>query len=200
MARKQQKQIPVDVDAVRMAAMGRWIEVLSTCGNIPFETLDGRHHPCPKCGGKDRFRLDDRAAGAVLCNQCFRDKNGDGFAAIQWMQGVSFIESVQLVAQQVGVEAGPMTTSRKKLAEDQLKFLDWSDAIAGIWCMRHQPITLEAMKLAGVRRARYLRQYTVFAIPVMGEGLAGDPVGYVMLRTNGGMLPGFQNKEPGDWV
>ena len=34
-------------------------------GAIPAEALDGQHHPCPKCGGKDRFRMIDGEAGTM---------------------------------------------------------------------------------------------------------------------------------------
>ena len=92
-----------DISGIKQAAAGRWPEVLSNVGGIRPELLDGRHHPCPMCGGKDRFRLIDAEAGAVLCNQCFREKNGDGLAAIQWMQGWDFPAAAGAVAKYLGL-------------------------------------------------------------------------------------------------
>jgi putative DNA primase/helicase len=80
----------IDVNAVKGAATDRWTEILTNVAGIPPEVLDGRHHPCPKCGGTDRFRLLDRSKGALLCNQCFSKRNGDGIAAVQWLRNVSF--------------------------------------------------------------------------------------------------------------
>ncbi|MEK9646438.1 MAG: AAA family ATPase [Alphaproteobacteria bacterium] len=48
---------------------GNWRAVLSSHG-IDERLLDGRHHPCPGCGGKDRFRFDDEAGrGTWICGQ-----------------------------------------------------------------------------------------------------------------------------------
>ena len=61
----------VDVAELKHEAAGRWPEILAALGGVPRDILDGQHHPCPKCGGTDRFRLVDRDAGALYCNQCF---------------------------------------------------------------------------------------------------------------------------------
>ncbi len=85
----------MDVQTLKQAATGRWPEVLAFVGGVPVEHLDGKNHPCPKCGGKDRFRLIDAEAGALFCNQCFSQRNGDGIAAMQWLTGLSFIDTVK---------------------------------------------------------------------------------------------------------
>ncbi len=51
-------------------ARGRWPEILNRFG-IDRTFLRNRHGPCPVCGGKDRFRFDDKAgSGSWFCNQC----------------------------------------------------------------------------------------------------------------------------------
>jgi putative DNA primase/helicase len=51
-------------------ARGRWKEILPHLGIAP-QFLQNRHGPCPLCGGKDRFRFDDRdGSGSYYCNQC----------------------------------------------------------------------------------------------------------------------------------
>jgi putative DNA primase/helicase len=51
-------------------ARGRWGEILPRLG-VDRRFLVNRHGPCPICGGKDRFRYDDRAGtGSYICNQC----------------------------------------------------------------------------------------------------------------------------------
>ena len=106
-----QKHIASHFDAatVSAAAEGRQLEILQNVAGIPSGRLDGKHHACPQCGGKDRFRLIDRARGAVLCNQCFSTKNGDSFAAVQWMRSVEFPEALRLVADFLGLTETPAT-------------------------------------------------------------------------------------------
>jgi len=51
-------------------ASGRWKEILPQLGVSP-QYLQNRHGPCPICGGKDRYRFDDReGTGSYFCNQC----------------------------------------------------------------------------------------------------------------------------------
>src|SRR5207248_2002361 len=83
---------------IKTNAAGRWREILAAVGGIDAALLDGKHHPCPKCGGKDRFRLIDATVGAVLCNQCFKTGNGDGLAAVMWARGIDFPAACREVA------------------------------------------------------------------------------------------------------
>ncbi len=92
-----------DTAQLKFAARGRWPEILSSLGNIPAEHLDGKHHPCPKCGGTDRFRLINQEAGAVYCNKCFSTKNGDGIAALQWATGRDFPAVVTMLQDHLGL-------------------------------------------------------------------------------------------------
>jgi putative DNA primase/helicase len=51
-------------------ARGRWREILPALG-ISRQFLVNKHGPCPLCGGKDRYRFDDKeGAGTFYCNQC----------------------------------------------------------------------------------------------------------------------------------
>jgi primase-helicase-like zinc-binding protein len=92
----------LDISEVKTAASGQWPMILTAAG-IPQERLNGGHHACPKCGGTDRFRLIDAGAGAVLCSQCFNERNGDGLAAVQWIRGCNFPLALRFVAEQVGI-------------------------------------------------------------------------------------------------
>lgn len=58
-----------DAKEVIDAARGRWHQLLGGFG-VRAELLNGRHGPCPGCGGRDRFRYDDRdGEGTFLCSQ-----------------------------------------------------------------------------------------------------------------------------------
>lgn len=82
------------VTAVASAARGRWPHILSALGiSIP----EGRRHgACPKCGGTDRFRLDDKEGrGTWFCNQC---GNGDGLDLVRLVTGKNVKEASGIVA------------------------------------------------------------------------------------------------------
>lgn len=92
----------IDIADLKQAADGRWVEILTQFGIAP-DILDGRHHPCPKCGGADRFRCVEPAVGACYCNQCFKNRNGDGIAAIAWFNDWTFPKTVQALGQHLGM-------------------------------------------------------------------------------------------------
>ena len=49
---------------------GKWPMILAELG-LPEDSLRKRQGPCPLCGGKDRFRFDDKEGrGTWYCNQC----------------------------------------------------------------------------------------------------------------------------------
>ncbi len=51
-------------------ARGRWPMILRAIG-IEQQYLKNKGGPCPLCGGKDRYRFDDRdGSGSYYCNQC----------------------------------------------------------------------------------------------------------------------------------
>jgi putative DNA primase/helicase len=51
-------------------ARGRWREILPQLG-IETRFLTNRHGECPLCGGRDRYRFDNRdGSGSYYCNQC----------------------------------------------------------------------------------------------------------------------------------
>jgi putative DNA primase/helicase len=79
-----------------------WPTVLETLG-IEARFLRNKHQPCPACGGKDRYRFDNKhGRGMFYCNQC---GPGDGFALLQRVYGWSFREARDRV-----LEAAGMTT------------------------------------------------------------------------------------------
>jgi phage/plasmid primase-like uncharacterized protein len=95
--------VGLDSRDVKRAAVGRWRDILTSVGGFDPAVLDGRHHPCPRCGGTDRFRLVDEAAGAVLCNKCFSERNGDGLAALMWANNWTFPEALHRTAAYLGI-------------------------------------------------------------------------------------------------
>lgn len=107
-------------DDIRRRAAGRWPDILRTVCGLSDSQLNPRvHGPCPQCGGTDRFRpLDDYAeTGGLFCNQCFSTRNGDGFAAIQWLNNVTFNGALKLVADAIGETNGHHKPASKPAAK-----------------------------------------------------------------------------------
>jgi len=85
---------------IHSALASRWGDVLSDLGVDPAH-LRNRHGPCPVCGGKDRFRYDDKHhRGDWFCNQC---RAGDGFKLLQLVHGWSFAEARRAVMEVAGL-------------------------------------------------------------------------------------------------
>lgn len=87
------------IRAVKRKANGQWQGILSAVGaDLPVNT----HTACPGCGGKDRFRFDDKDGnGTFICNQCGA---GDGLALVQRVLGVGVTEAAKEVAGIIGID------------------------------------------------------------------------------------------------
>ncbi|HAT8858968.1 TPA: hypothetical protein F8A23_08725 [Legionella pneumophila] len=82
-------------------AQGQWPEILSALG-IDKRYLKNKHGACPVCGGKDRFRFDDKEGkGTFYCNQC---GSGYGIKLLQNFNKWSFTEAVNQVAKVLGIQ------------------------------------------------------------------------------------------------
>jgi hypothetical protein len=111
-------------DDIKRQAAGRWIEILQAVCRLTAEQLNPKiHQACPQCGGHDRFRaLDDIAeTGGLFCNQCFSTGNGDGFAAIQWLNGVTFNGALKLVDRFLGNHSGQANGHHKTKPKEPAK-------------------------------------------------------------------------------
>ena len=90
------------IHELKSVARGRWPEILTALGGVDAQLLDGKHHPCPRCGGRDRFRAIDPETGACFCNACLRTRNGDGISALQWLRQWTFPEALDALAEYLG--------------------------------------------------------------------------------------------------
>ena len=87
----------MDIESVKAESIGRWYGIFNSLG---LEVGEGKHCPCPVCGGKDRFRFTDQEGrGTYFCNHCGA---GDGFKLIQNFFAVDFVESCRMVEKVVG--------------------------------------------------------------------------------------------------
>ena len=66
------------INEITTQAVGKWQSIFSSLG---IDVGNGKHCPCPVCGGKDRFRFDNKnGRGTYICNQC---GSGDGLNLIK---------------------------------------------------------------------------------------------------------------------
>lgn len=76
-----------------------WLAVLAQV--IDQRYLQNRHGPCPACGGKDRFRFDNKNGhGDFFCNGCGA---GDGFQLVMKVAGLSFADARKRVMELAGL-------------------------------------------------------------------------------------------------
>lgn len=81
-------------------AIGRWDSMLVQLG-IAREFLKDSHGPCPVCGGKDRFRYDNKdGRGTYFCSQC---GPGDGIDLLIKYHGWDFKTAAQEIEKIIGV-------------------------------------------------------------------------------------------------
>ncbi len=74
------KRPPLDFDAIKIAANGKWIDTIFPAVGIQFDKAPKQHQPCPVCGGTDRFRCDNKnGSGSWICSHC---GSGDGFKLV----------------------------------------------------------------------------------------------------------------------
>ena len=83
------------------AAHGRWRQILPSFG-VPYSALNGKHHPCPACGGKDRFRFTDRHGdGDYYCSGC---DPGKGIGLVAKVNGWDYAEAAKRIDELIGNE------------------------------------------------------------------------------------------------
>jgi putative DNA primase/helicase len=77
--------------------LGKWPGIFRHFG---IRVGNGNHGPCPVCGGRDRFRFDDRGGkGTWICNQCGA---GNGWELLRRVFNCSFEEALEKVQPIVG--------------------------------------------------------------------------------------------------
>ena len=84
-----------------------WPGVMANYGECE-KFVNGKHIPCPFCGGKDRFRFVDYGSGMVICNQCL-PKGIDGIEYLKLKTGLEF----SALATELRTMLGNVTEFRK---------------------------------------------------------------------------------------
>lgn len=103
------------VSDVAAAANGQWPQILRGLGvEVPG---GGKHGPCPMCGGKNRFRLDDKEGrGTWYCNNCGAD---DGLTLVSRALEIELKEAAKQVAGVLGIVPGAIDSTRREALRQQ---------------------------------------------------------------------------------
>lgn len=95
-------------------AEGNWDRILTEIG-VPRDHLDGKHRPCPACGGEDRFRFESSADGSFFCNGACGP--GFGIQLVQNVLGCDFKQAAQHIDSILGID-----TTRKDSFTNENKY------------------------------------------------------------------------------
>lgn len=89
--------------------VGKWLDILSGLG-VDHKYLSRKHTECPICGGRDRFRFDNKEGrGTYYCNRCGA---GDGFHFVQKYFGWDFKRAAEEIRSIIG-ECRKVTIKKK---------------------------------------------------------------------------------------
>lgn len=107
-----------DMLNVREIAQGRWRSILSVLG-MDERALSGKHGPCPMCGGRDRFRFDDREGRGTYFCQC---GPGDGVQLAMGITGLSFRDVAREI-ERIADTVRPTPANAERSDEDKIAAL-----------------------------------------------------------------------------
>src|SRR5438105_7392910 len=92
----------------------RWREILPRLG-VETRFLTNKHGPCPLCGGKDRFRFDDKdGEGSYICGQCGA---GVGVILLRKLKGWDYRTACDEIDKTIGLDErkkSPPATDEEK--------------------------------------------------------------------------------------
>ena len=115
---------------VARSARGRWAEILPALG-VPAESLSAKHGPCPGCGGRDRFRYDDKGScGTWICGQGGSPVAGDGFDLLQHVLGLTKAKVLRMVSEYLAMDPNPRAAA---LAAEARRQHEREEIEAAVW-------------------------------------------------------------------
>ncbi len=131
--------------SVREIANGKWPGVLKQLG-LDEKFLRNQHGPCPICGGKDRWRFDDKqGSGSFYCSSCGA---GDGVMLVMLFKNLDFKNA----AMQIEAAAGFVKSSTYEAkATDEQKRKALNAAWAGAKRVEHGDPVCGYLEGRGIR-------------------------------------------------
>lgn len=176
---------PIKVSEISKQSIGKWDYILQ-CLDIKIPD-GGKHGPCPKCGGKDRFRFDNKnGRGTWFCNYC---GSGDGLDLVKLFFGIETKDAAARVAELVP-SAPAITTPTRKEAGKQTTSVNWG-------ALLNQAVAGESHYLAGKGLTDHVSMLTPRELMAGGEkypsgslmlpveNIRGEITGVQLIRSDG---------------
>lgn len=118
---------------VKEAARYRWQEIHAAIGIAP-KFLRNKHQPCPACGGKDRFRYDDKDGnGTFICSH-WQNGAGDGFGLVMHFLACDFQTALGQVSGILGLSgANPLPIPATRPQPQSRPEKDRIGKLAALW-------------------------------------------------------------------
>lgn len=130
------------------ASIGKWPDILCSFG-IPDTFLRNSHGPCPMCGGKDRFRFDNRGGtGSYFCSNCGA---GYGLDLLTKATGRGKVD----LAQEIGPMVGRFDAVLQTQVRDMSKKITWITNTARK--VSEVPAVAEYLAYRGLQSSRLLK-------------------------------------------
>jgi len=142
------------LDDVKAKAQGLWADTIFPRFNIDVRFK--KKTPCPACGGRDRFRYDDKNGnGDYICQHCGA---GDGISLIQKVTGLTFPEALSEVAAIVGLDATSNITEEDRVRWRKEKEIRDKEQRERELKMQEQI----ARKAEGIWRGAYIGDFSLY--------------------------------------
>lgn len=110
--------MPLGSSKVHQVAQGNWKGLLLRLG-VPDNFLNGKHGPCPFCGGRDRFRFDNKnGSGSYICSQCGA---GSGVDFAKNFKGWDFATAAREVEAMCHMQALPKDKIQPEVTSEQTR-------------------------------------------------------------------------------
>lgn len=97
---------------------GMWQAALMKLCDIHQLTFNGKHQPCPYCGGKDRFRwtdkINEKGDGGNICNQCGNDS---GIGLFMRIRGENYSEAIDTLGEWLNLVPVEVVNKANKAAK-----------------------------------------------------------------------------------
>jgi len=100
-------------------AFGSWPGILTSLG-VDAKFLRDAHGPCPKCGGTDRYRFDDKGTGSFFCSRCGA---GDGFKLLELVFGWPFAKAADEVDKIIGAGVPKVDPKPERTEADKREYM-----------------------------------------------------------------------------
>jgi hypothetical protein len=176
-------------EQIKDAARGRWREILIALAGLNPKSLDAKNGPCPRCGdGTNRLftQTDFLERGGVGCRKCQPKDCHDGIASLEWLNGWKFNQIRKELAKYLGLEIEFTKPKPPKLTTKEL-----NEELAGLWCIKKQPIRVDALKRIGARSGTHhscRKDFSVICLPILRDSEPTE-TDFQVYHSSGGKLP-----------